>query len=42
LAALVFPVSLWGGLLLIPYLLWSPVGTYVTWVMDEINNTRSI
>jgi translocator protein len=42
LAALVFPVSLWGGLLLVPYLLWSPVGTYVTWVMDEINNTRSI
>jgi translocator protein len=39
LAALVFPVSWWGGLLLLPYLLWSPVGTYVTWVMDRINRS---
>jgi translocator protein len=36
LAAFVFPQSFWGGMLLLPYLLWSPVGTYVTWVMDKI------
>jgi translocator protein len=42
LAVLVFPISLWGGLLLLPYLLWSPVGTYVTWVMDGLNKSRSI
>jgi translocator protein len=38
LAFFVFPQSFWGGILLLPYLLWSPVGTYVTWVMDKINN----
>jgi translocator protein len=42
LAILVFPISTPGGLLLLPYLLWSPVGTFVTWVMDEINNPKSI
>lgn len=38
LAGFVFPQSFGGGMLLMPYLLWSPVGTYVTWVMDKINN----
>jgi translocator protein len=38
LAVLVFPTSFWGAILLLPYLLWSPVGTYVTWVMSEINH----
>ncbi len=31
-------ISVWAGLLLIPYLLWSPIGTYTTWEMDRLNN----
>jgi translocator protein len=38
LAILVYPVSSVGTLLLIPYLLWSPIGTYVTWVMEGLNS----
>jgi translocator protein len=41
LALLVFPSSLWAGILLLPYLLWSLVGTYVTWVMAEINQSNT-
>jgi tryptophan-rich sensory protein len=37
LAILVFPVSSTAVLLLVPYLLWSPIGTYVTWVMEGLN-----
>ena len=37
LALLVAPLSQSAGLLLIPYLLWSPVGTYVTWQMQRLN-----
>ncbi len=37
LALFVFPISTTAGLLLVPYLLWSPVGTYVTWKMMELN-----
>ena len=37
LAILVFPISSTATLLLIPYLLWSPIGTYVTWVMEGLN-----
>ncbi|MEG3435661.1 TspO/MBR family protein [Pannus brasiliensis CCIBt3594] len=37
LAAFVFPVSTWAGILLLPYLLWSPIGTYTTWKMMELN-----
>ncbi len=37
LATCVFPISTTAGILLIPYLLWSPVGTYVTWVMEGLN-----
>lgn len=33
----VFQVAVWAGILLIPYLLWSPVGTYTTWQMDQLN-----
>lgn len=33
----VFNVSVTAGLLLLPYLLWSPIGTYVTWEMIGIN-----
>ena len=36
-AIAVAPVSRIGCLLLVPYLLWSPVGTYVTWQMQRIN-----
>ncbi len=37
LAMLVFPVSNTAGLLLLPYLLWSPIGTYATWAMAQLN-----
>lgn len=31
-------ISVWAGVLLIPYLLWSPIGTYTTWEMDRLNH----
>lgn len=34
---LVLPVSLWAGLLLLPYLIWSPIGTFITWQMMQLN-----
>ena len=37
LTLLVLPVSSVGALLLVPYLLWSPIGTFVTWQMMTIN-----
>ncbi|MCS5706182.1 tryptophan-rich sensory protein [Synechococcus sp. FGCU-3] len=37
LAIAVAPVSPAGWWLLLPYLLWSPVGTLVTWQMQRIN-----
>ena len=37
LTMLVWQVSQLAGWLLVPYLLWSPVGTYVTWVMARLN-----
>lgn len=37
LAILVFPVSQVAFFLLLPYLLWSPIGTYVTWAMIPLN-----
>ena len=37
LAVVVFGVSSNAMLLLIPYLLWSPVGTVVTWQMQRLN-----
>lgn len=33
----VWQISSLAGWLLMPYLLWSPVGTYVTWVMARLN-----
>ncbi len=33
----VWQISSFAGWLLMPYLLWSPVGTYVTWVMARLN-----
>ena len=37
LTAQVWQISSLAGWLLFPYLLWSPVGTYVTWVMARLN-----
>lgn len=37
LALSVWPVSSWATLLLLPYVLWSPIGTYTTWEMMQIN-----
>jgi tryptophan-rich sensory protein len=37
LAVLVFPISSWASLLLLPYLIWSPIGTYTTWEMMKLN-----
>ena len=37
LTLMVFPISSWAGFLLLPYLLWSPIGTYVTWQMMHLN-----
>lgn len=36
----VLPISGWAALLLVPYLLWSPIGTYTTWAMDRINQDK--
>ena len=37
LTVLVFPISALAALLLLPYLVLSPIGTYTTWVMDKLN-----
>ena len=37
LAIFVFPVSRLSFFLLVPFLLWSPVGTYITWEMMWLN-----
>lgn len=37
LALLVLPLSIWAFLLLVPYMLWSPIGTYTTWDMIRLN-----
>lgn len=37
LALAVFKVSVWATVLLIPYLLWSPIGTLTTWQMEKLN-----
>ena len=34
---LVQPISNTAALLLVPYLLWSPIGSYTTWAMDQLN-----
>lgn len=36
----VWPLSRTAGLLLLPYVLWSPIGTYVTWEMIALNPTE--
>jgi tryptophan-rich sensory protein len=37
LALVVLPISGLAALLLLPYVLWSPVGTYTTWEMIQLN-----
>ena len=37
LAILIFPIAPLAVGLLLPYLLWSPIGTYVTWAMISLN-----
>ena len=37
LTVMVLPVTQPAALLLLPYLLWSPVGTLVTWQMQRLN-----
>ena len=37
LALLVLPISTWASLLLMPYIIWSPIGTYTTWAMMQLN-----
>ena len=37
LALSILSISGWAAALLIPYFLWSPIGTYTTWKMDQLN-----
>ena len=37
LAIAVWPISSTATWLLVPYLLWSPIGTYTTWAMARLN-----
>lgn len=37
LALVVLPISGWAALLLLPYVLWSPIGTYATWAIMKLN-----
>ncbi|GAA6618911.1 TspO/MBR family protein [Scytonema sp. NUACC26] len=37
LAMAVLSISGWAALLIVPYLLWSPIGTYTTWKMIQLN-----
>lgn len=37
LTLLVLPISGWAALLLLPYIIWSPIGTYTTWAMVRLN-----
>ena len=33
----VWPIAGWAAVLLLPYVLWSPIGTYTTWEMIHLN-----
>ena len=37
LAIIVWPISIWATILLIPYVIWSPIGTYTTGEMMKLN-----
>lgn len=34
---IVLTISGWAAVLLVPFLLWSPIGTYTTWEMKRLN-----
>jgi translocator protein len=35
----VWQISSWAALLLLPYLIWSPIGSYATWAIARLNPT---
>jgi translocator protein len=37
LALTVWQISDWAALLLLPYLIWSPIGSYTTWAIARLN-----
>jgi tryptophan-rich sensory protein len=37
---IVWQISGWAAALLIPYTIWSPIGTYTTWEMIRLNPTE--
>jgi tryptophan-rich sensory protein len=37
LALTVLPIDGWAAFLLLPYIIWSPIGTYTTWAMSRLN-----
>lgn len=37
LTLVVLSISGWAALLLLPYIIWSPIGTYTTWEMARLN-----
>jgi translocator protein len=37
LTLMVWQISGWAALLLLPYILWSPIGTYTTWAISRLN-----
>lgn len=41
LALAVLNISGQAALLLLPFLIWSPIGTYTTWVMEKLNPAES-
>ncbi len=41
LALVVAPISGTAALFLVPFLLWSPIGTYTTWAMLKLNPTEA-
>lgn len=37
LAVSVLSINIWAAVLLLPYVIWSPIGTYTTWEMMKLN-----
>ena len=37
LALVVLSISIWASVLLLPYVIWSPIGTYATWELMRLN-----
>ena len=37
LALSVISINIWAAVLLLPYVIWSPIGTYTTWEMMKLN-----